>query len=283
MKKLFQLTIILIIIGTVSCRKTKTSNNPSTNVPLLTQYVLLDTTVTAPNDTLVLTKLVYDNSKRVIQMLHYEYPSSVAVLTQSFSFYYNNADTTPYKLVYYENIGGNSGSDTVYYFYAGATNTVIADSTVSPGSTTTNKYAYSNNIVIRNQVIMDPGVSSYTDTFYQTKSNGNIISQVDTLYHNSQVIIQNFSYQFDSHPNPLYKPYIPITVLEEDGLNESPQQRNNYTSINEYSNDGGSSIDATNTICSFTYGVNGYPVKAVEQDNSQNPPAYGANTIFIYQ
>ncbi|HTB99136.1 MAG TPA: hypothetical protein VK705_00495 [Ferruginibacter sp.] len=46
----------------------------------------MDTTVTAPNDTLVLIKFAYDNSKRVTQMLQYEYPSSVEVLTQSFHF-----------------------------------------------------------------------------------------------------------------------------------------------------------------------------------------------------
>lgn len=146
----------------------------------------------------------------------------------------------------------------------------------------TNKYAYTNNIVIRNQVTTNPS-TSYIDTFYQTKSNGNTISQVDTLYHNSQVIIQRFSYQFDNHPNPLYKSlYIPITVLEADGLNESPQQRNNYTSVNEYTNNGGST-DVTTSNYSFTYGANGYPVKSVGQDNSQNPPTYGSNPIFIYQ
>jgi hypothetical protein len=170
----------------------------------------------------------------------------------------------------------------VYYFYAGTTNTVITDSTVSSGSTTTNKYAYSNNIVIRNQVTTNPS-TSYIDTFYQTKSNGNTISQVDTLYHNSQVIIQRFSYQFDNHPNPLYKSlYIPITVLEADGLNESPQQRNNYTSVNEYTNNGGST-DVTTSNYSFTYGANGYPVKSIQQDNYQNPPTYESNNIFIYQ
>jgi hypothetical protein len=287
MKKVFQPAIILLlIIILTSCRKTNTGGTSSTNAPLLKQYVILDTNSTIPNDTLVFLDFTYDNSKRITQMLHYEYPNPSYVLTlvESFSFFYNNADTLPYKLVVFENENGTSGTNTVYYSYAGTSNTITEDSTVSPSLVITNKYAYTNNTVIRNQAIVRNGTlsDSYIDTFYQTRSNGNIISQLDTLYHNGQTIIQSFTYQFDNHPNPLYKTYPPVAVLEEDGLNESPQQKNNYTSVNEYSSNNGST-DVTNSLYSFSYSSNGYPVKSIQQDNYQNNATYESNNIFIYQ
>jgi len=304
MKKPLSLFILFagILISIVGCRK---SNNNSTNNsgPLLSELVDLDATLSAPDDTSFVEKFSYDNSERVTESLQLEYNLPGVDTIEKDTYYYNGSDTLPYKTLHYENSpdsallpfdvaynyesGNINGTSTIYYFYLSGK--LIEDSAIGYNYTQTNTYSYVGNSVIRNQSSTTNGTANsvYVDTFYQTSQNGNLINQIDTLYRAPSFdnITEGFAYQLDDHPNPLYNRSItPFAVLEIDGLNADPEQKNNFTSINSYS---ASPNDSTSEIDSYvyTYNSNGYPKSALgyDDDNNTGGSILSDTLIYVYK
>lgn len=121
--------LIAAILGFSSCQKeytfqeTKVVSTTTSDSTYLSQYIELDTSFTAPFDTVSIKKFIYDNQKRnsLIQLFNYNSSGQPLELWQ-YQFYYNGTDTLPYKkILQLFNLPGmvqQTYNDTSYYQYS---------------------------------------------------------------------------------------------------------------------------------------------------------------------
>jgi hypothetical protein len=283
---LFSMSIFI-----TSCKKdtpSNTNNNPSSGFPRLAKYIELDTTQSAPYDTASIFYFTYDNSGRLTGGLQVYFGSvhdSVEVdLSQNF---YQGADTLPYKsygldrdlttpaidydtaLVYYD-ANGRSIRDSIRETY------IDESSSTTTNYISSDRWAFSGSQVSWLNYNYIP-YSSYpnTDTVTQIISNGNIITQNDIAWGGGQ----NYTFSFDTHPNPFYYMGAGVTAIYNIAHDESVMndpQKNNYTRLQE-SNSG---TDFRNT---YTYLSNGWPSTVVFYDWSTGSGIFQYKGIYIYK
>ena len=256
---------------------------------------MLDTTQAVGNDTLGITYLTYDNSKRLSTVSYIFFTNYVrdAGSYSTRTLYYNGADTLYDKQIAAVLEAGpypEAHNDTDYISYD-SQGRIIKD--IDNGSfplagtqyAKEEDYSYSGSTVINNQI--DPIDGNAQDTVTQTIINGNIISQVD-IYNNTCTI------SLDSHPNPFFKNGYSVTPIyamyfdyyDADGIQDDVQ-RNNCTLFRVDAITG----NVNHVINQFTYSANGYPTSVIEYNTQNfvsgyvgsNTPAFNYKGIYIYQ
>lgn len=287
--------LLLIVFAIItSCQKEISSEtvNPvlDDDSTLLSMYVELDTTLLPPNDTLNKISYTYDNSKRLIRKMDQSYFNGTIVPVDSYllDYYYNLADSLPYKIIEYgeHNITGLPTVRTSFYTYLNGR--VASDSTVALNySTTVHKYTYTSNRVVDS--FYTNWNQEITRNYRVVESqiiNGFPVSETDTLVRNlnnfpfpSDTTIDNHTFTYDNKNNPFHKFHFltPFYQLNEFVAVTGTEKRNflhvKHTRVRPFP-------DTYEYLYQYQYKPNNYPATVVNID--VNNPGYNSKGIFFY-
>lgn len=203
----------ILLLLAVACKKNDTGTIPPPPVysDILVRMYELDTTKTAPNDTITRRYFQYDNNNRLIV------DSTIEILANNGSqyssvryIYYNGNDSMASKVI-------TKNADTTWHVFSEGK--YVSDSTsyfpISDigNATSITRFTYQPGVIIRyfqNWIPQWSYSAVEQDTIYQTIENGNIVYQIDTLntYTNGQFsgsqIFESRVF-FISNPNPFFK------------------------------------------------------------------------------
>jgi hypothetical protein len=216
----------------------------------------------------------YDAGKRLVRISRdsmYLSPgnlSYVSLYTYTTDFFYNGADTMPYKkLTVFDNLfhpQGSRYSETNWYFYMG--NRLLKDSAISasvqnfPPSTTTDtavalfRYAPGRIFIERSD-----GFSDEFDTL-QLDARENIINS--KTYDSFGALEFETIVTYDNKPNPLirYKPFYRYIIFGPEPNEDEMNGFNNYASIKNYHRSSGSLL-LVDEAYTYQYNALGLPVR----------------------
>jgi hypothetical protein len=287
-----------IILFATSCKKDSAPDNnvPTTNDSiLLSKVVVLDTTKTAPLDTMDVSYYSYDNSKRVTVATLYGYDGTGTIKsTEIYKYSYTGADTLPSKMLETYSDASEQINSTSFYAYYPGTRNVSWDSTIfreiNPPytfeDTSVSRYIYTNDFVtITSEFYTSSGQQvNPPHNIYITKQNGNIVSQRDTI---SNAIAESYSCTYDTHKNPYYNVawYNNLSIVSTyktypDGFGLN----NNVTEINNTSKNlsNPTSIETTHYKYTYTYRADGYPVEIIMKDMGSTYPTTSNKIKYYY-
>jgi hypothetical protein len=287
MKSLFtsSLLFMFIIISGSSCKKDSTTDdNP--NIPVsgistqLSKVYFMDTTLINPNDTIHKTSFTYDASNRLSIVEDFEKniigDSSLYFRTK---YEYNGSDTFAFRTIGYTkdfSAPVRTFADTIYYSFLNGIR--LADSSInSDRSQDVNKYTYFTDKIRRNRTSRSniTGTTIGGANIYQTKVNGNVTYQLDTLISTNGPNVYYQKYEvtntFLTNPNPFYK--LALANKKEyqsefDGIFSGSEQKNilsqqmNITKT--WRNTGGTGTGGgfIGFTYFYTFRNDGYPIEA---------------------
>lgn len=284
------MTLLTLILN--SCQKEISIENGTDPTPtpvltdtiLLKKFILLDTTLTAPNDTVSIINYSYDNLKRCTKIVANDLSGNINYTELT----YNNVDTLIKTLKTYSS---NSIDSTKEFFSYNATGKMINDSLVEyTGATIAETYNYdfsqinsTNFSYIRKNSLQYAKIKQ----IIQSDLNGNILSERDTSFlYNSTNNSYNLSltnYQtisYDAKKCPFYKfsPVFPIGFIIEGGNIGGSQSI--YFGLAKHRNNITSEIITILTPTSgfaeyddgyqYIYNTLNYPISVTIKDNTQN-------------
>lgn len=225
MKQYFLLSVILIQL--ISCSKSDETPDPvgPPAVPkILYKMVGLDTTKTAPNDTLGMTIFDYDAQGRISKQVYSTYvpASGIYQFYSSFAFTYNGSDTLASTVMENLSTDISTGPFTIrwkHFLTYDASGQLVADSshdvTTSGGGT-----GYDSSVYTIRYIPTPNGYNTMMNTYYPTSGSypgeaktirtdlaGNKISEFKAGG-------SGFTYQFeyDNHVNPLFRT-LPLNII----------------------------------------------------------------------
>ena len=227
MKQRFFLTLLGLVFF-ASCQKELSTENGLGSTPtstqndstLLSKYIEIDTSATAPFDTLSKGLYTYDNLKRLIKYDYVYYTNGVVTVPLDLHFYnyyfYIANDTLPYLEIDSANEQGNITTETKYHIYSNGK--LISDSVpFGLGSSLVYKYYYlpSKTIdSITQYSATSPFISSYGyQAFYRQQSNNNIVSNKDSTFladysttpmNYNLFTVNNYVFTYDNFNNSLH-------------------------------------------------------------------------------
>lgn len=274
--KLFRSLLLTGIIATfiISCQKevSEEVGNPpidpvDSNSVLLKKYIRIDTTLSAPGDTIFTATYLYDAAKRctTIMYKYFDHPfadEDEGTATETIT--YNGSDTLmSSRTIRVNNADGTTFTNSAFFTYDNI-GRLVKDSMNYDLSRTVFMHRYEGNIVHSVSKFSNaPGDTVFYSRHHLQKVNGNIISEKDTAWDAttgwpySEYTITAFTGQYDNHPNPLFKMSAPWPVMFEAEhyfqTEFSSQQKNNFT-FNSIS--WGDSEDFS---YQYSYLANGYP------------------------
>lgn len=292
MKKIIPFLFILFFI---SCKKSdNTPINVTPNVILLKKFVVVDTTKTPPYDSINIYRFNYDSQNRLIQSIldRYDAATSTKKTIRSFTYSYNGADTTPYKIVEGDAFMSNGAPFTqVHYLFYNAQGKMVKDSnTLTVGapsnysSKSTDEFQYLTNSIREIYTDWNNNGSVTTNVFPQTlDANSNVVSEqinyntFTALYENSL----NPLYKLDPEKYPLLQNYSFFTYIEFDNMfSLTTPQRNNFSKVTRVYNSGSGS-NTFYTEYFYEYGANGYPT-LLRCKTSNNPTAFDKKKYLYF-
>lgn len=285
-KTLFLAFLSLIIF---SCQKEKTqerkTENPISDSTTLSMYVDLDTTKASGSDTVEVQKYSYDNLKRLSKSFYMEYDDGVPGGLYLTDLFYKGNDTLPFKIIetFYELPGGIADAPEIgYYFYKDGK--LISDSVSysnDPSVYYVKSYTYDNNTIISTYTYPSTPPIISVDKHYQSKANGNTISQLDSSFvngvysGNSEVI---FSATYDTKNNPFYN----LVSSSIDGIPSSIYALETYSE--DMTNEKNNPVEITSGFhlkYVYDYNSNGYPAVARVYD-FEAPSQFWFKRLFFY-
>ena len=249
-------------------------DNPSAlkDSTVLTKLILIDTTITSPDDTLTILEYRYDDIKRVEGIVMKEYYNTPYEDSNVIKYFYKGNDTFPFKEIENEFYS--------HYLFYNEINKVIKDSvTTSNGQFEmpehVNNFSYSGTTIFRQTIFYNFNQISL-DTIFQTFSTGNVVAQ------NAASSNYGYTFQLDDHPNPMYQVTNRINaefpVFSGDSTFVMSQQKNNYTQIFNLESE-----DSHNKyIYDYVYKQNGYPAYFRSYNKSTGLPVYAGTGIYTY-
>ncbi len=217
MKNIFNsLIIIVATFHLISCEKDEAS--PSTNIaPQLTELLKMDTTLSAPFDTVQRFAFTYDSQGRLSSKLFIETDDvgdTVYNVHQAYS--YNSIDTFASRVIRTKHVFGSIDIDRDTTFFHFENGRHVWDSTRQSGRKyIVNRYVQTSSALLHNaSIFLQPNTPEWqiNSRIFQTKTNGNIVYQIDTVvseYLRAPVntIFDRFerSFTYTNIPNPLTK------------------------------------------------------------------------------
>ena len=296
---------LLIITGSVSCQKELNFDNspfvPQVNDSIyVSQLVALDTNRLSSRDTVYKYLAYFDAQKRVTSEMLIEFNTSGLLLDTFWiiKHNYNTGDSIPFKSTFAFNEFMTSASfDTGYYTYASTVNRELAyDSMTSrgvpPSSAYFNQraavYQYATDLIQVYYRYYDNNVFTGNDTLivHHNKTNGNIVSQQDTLGYvpTSGFYSQahHYTMTYDSKINPLHRlnfnfPYLDFTIP----FLVNNVQGNNVTEVDTKEIYPFTPNYIWHYQYSYKYRDDGYPLEIIAKDLSSTVPI-GYNKIKYY-
>jgi hypothetical protein len=265
MRNLFSIIVCLGILTLVSCQREvdDTPTDPSsTDHPLLSKFVEVDTVFTTPTDTQYSIQFKYDAQKRVTESVTKSYFNYPLIDIETEKYFYNGTDTLPFKAIAYYTDAVNNYIDTVFLFYSNGL--IRKDSTISTNTTTGTFFgidvkeftAAGNNTLLakrsyytRNTSVPD---DTYNTTYLKTYNNGNIAIQEDADQDAWSTQYGFYELTFDNHPNPFYRVKLPYPIIVD-----ALVQKNNLLSHKQWSYS--PPLDQDHHTYSYVYKANGYP------------------------
>lgn len=275
MKRIILSLFALFLISLAACQKEITAVDditppalPAASAVLLKKYIRIDTTLTAPNDTIFTATYSYDNLKRCTRIFYkyFSHPEAIYEGTVAERLFYNGADTNISFRTMIKNVSGVLDSTSEYFTYQN--NRVVKDSIGRPHISSFH-YRYAGNVVHSVSYFQTNTDSTDYGIHHLQKLNGNIISERDTSYFvqgpwpysNPGAAAVNARY--DDHPNPLFKLSPPWPVLFQvehylqDGEFSMQQKNNKLRTYEEF--DAWGPGESEEYIFQYTYLPNGYP------------------------
>lgn len=287
MKKYLVLSFSIIFF-TFSCQKDfLIDSDPSSNnldTITLKKFILLDTTLSSPNDTITIVKFLYDNLRRCTKIIADDRNGNINYTDLS----YNNTDTLISILKTY---ASSSIDFTNEYFTYSSTGQMINDSLIEySGTSITNTFNYDFSLLNSTNISFtrkNGQQYSKTKHFIQTDVNGNITLQRDTSFlynagnNTYNINLTNFqTINYDNRNCPFYKfsPTFPVGFIMEGGNIAGSnsiyvglsRHRNNITQeiITILTSTGG--FANYDDIYQYTYNSLDYPNSVRIRDNTQS-------------
>ena len=275
MKK-YLLLLGLVPCLLISCQK-EISSPILTPIPpvvagdstLIRLIVGLDTTKSAPFDTVYKSTLYYDNLKRTSNYYLMDF-NNTGVVVDTFvntKYLYAGTDTLPFKSTTITH-DASIYMDTDYLTFSAPPRNLIYDSTLNKDTNPSypdingdvRKYSYHPNSISLSDLTYTNGIYQGITTYsvWQTKSNGNVISQIDTLPYG---VIENFSQTFDTKPNPLNLHFQEPNLFFGTDYLIVPSV-NNCTEMNSTSTDNSGTVQVQHYKYFYSYNSLGYPIEA---------------------
>ena len=291
MKAILIPALCSIIFFCGSCKKDSVSdNNILPQGTLLKKFVVLDLSLSAPNDTSLVFEYTYDNLNRCTVIKTTSYPSIDIAMTYN---YFNGSDTLISSRIMPYNNGVDTAKEIFMYNAAGQ---IVSDSTVNiyGGIAHSGVYSYQ---ISGNIITLIYGNSVGTPTlkgiYHIQYDNGNHLAEKDSLYNyytGSGYVYQSVSdlaNTYDSHPCPFYNLYPHrVTALdyENDLEDDMPLywsiiQKNNTLTESRVTDPTTTGLQPYNNSYSYTYGSNSYPSTVNSTDNLTGGHYKG---VYIY-
>lgn len=279
----------------ISCQKeigldseTSPIPNPSiTDTTLLRKFILLDTTLAAPNDTIYKYSFYYDNLKRCTVLKGNDGIDSFVVFN-----IFNGNDTLITKRKIYD---FSSGDSTIEYLTYSPAGKILYDSIKEYSLSISNFFLDYQNTTNQNGII---AVKSNGTQFEYNKfstlrdNNGNILNVKDSLSVLSGINYllketANSTISYDTRKNPFYKlvPNFLVNVQLESSTIftfipfQSLPQKNNILTETKFFNPQTSGLDNVSNTYQYIYNLNNYPVIVRVRDILNNKNYKG---IYVY-
>lgn len=283
MKNISPFIIVFFLITLVqSCQKDFVNTDtpavplvimPHDSVTLLSKVISIDPRT---SDTAWIDEIIYDSLQRVMYDKGYDYWSGNAELTNTDTYYYNAAETLPFKMISEE--VGNPYIDTNYYFYDNLQRLIKKSLNSARGT----KYFYTDSTIVSvgydnflpsNTPIVDTGFIGNTGDIIKTASNVKFVGLENS--------VTNY-FVYDDHPNPfsLLNIYPALDPIPDEiyGPEGGYRQKNNVIS----STTKDLVTPGVVNIFTYTYSYNtaGFPatVKTSNVDES-----FQDEIIFVYR
>ena len=212
MKRFFgALMVILLVVFFSSCQREidwELENQLESDSTLLNKLVLLDTTLSAPFDSIEYLIAKYDLKKRPIEVQYLIRNGLILDTGYIINNYFSGNDTMPYKAIVTDHQMDVSTTSFLIYNSSGK---LIADSSIErffgDSAIITNKYIYqSSRLCVEYNYRNSNGLSSSgTNCFYQTFTGSNLLEQKDTSDLTGIGYAISLLYQFNNTLNPLRK------------------------------------------------------------------------------
>ena len=258
-------------------------NTPQSDSSYLDKIFALDTTLTAPLDTVDKMIISYDNAKRVSRITEAYGPGTGSSVSD---FLYSGNDSLPYKQISREIYTGlYDYTDTVFYVYTGGL--VVKDSTITRDNISSvigaavREYTISGSTVNKSQreYNFTGGVFVLANTDFSSltvvNTGGNLVSQ--TLVSGANTF-QSVQASFDNKPNPILKTFR-IRYPEYDTPNWLGWllQKNNPSQV-QYQEMGG---PVETEVYNFAYRADGFPLRFTLSTSAGN--ALSNKVLFFYK
>lgn len=270
--KLFAIAVI-VCVAFSACQKEISEDdlNPPVNTPsaYLDKVYYVDST-SVVKDTFRIVAYVYDGQKRVVKIIDSSDvgPSFEILPESSYEYYYNGADTIPYKSLYQKYSWASTtspaiDSQTIFHFYDASLNR-IKDSVSSYTSNGTDNWYIRTYVHAASSITevreVAPGVFENTTT--RLDSRGNMIlgeAEPDGI----------FQYEFDNHPSPFAKlsnfRALEIWLDVESVTDFYLLKNNNNFTKNTDLWPSQSVFDVWDLTGDYTYRADGYPARAKDE------------------
>jgi hypothetical protein len=292
MKKYITIFIALTVF-IISCQKentidSETNPTPSDSVFLIKKFIVLDTTLSAPNDTIFRYTFFYDNLKRCSSLIAGDGIDSFAIYN-----FFNDNDSLITRRKFYD---FTSGDSTVDYLTYSPTGKILADSILEYNNFgLTNFYLNYQNTTNQNGTIFvkSDGTQFEYNIFSTLRDiNGSLLNVKDSLsvlngtnYVLTETANSNISY--DNKINPFYKivPNFLVNVQIESSPIftffpfQSLPQENNILSETKIFNPQTQGLDNFNNSFQYVYNSNNYPIFVRVRDLVNNKYYKG---IYVY-
>jgi len=293
MKKYITIFIALTVF-IISCKKentidSETNPTPSDSTFLIKKFIVLDTTLSAPNDTIFRYTFFYDNLKRCSSFIAGDGIDSFAIYN-----FFNGTDTLITKRKFYD---FTSGDSTVDYLTYSPTGKILADSILEYSTTfgLTNFYLnYQNTTNQNGTIIVKSDGTQFEYNIFSTLRdiNGNLLNVKDSLsvLNGSNYVLTetaNSNISYDNKINPLYKivPNFLVNVQIESSPIftffpfQSLPQKNNILTETKIFNPQTQGLDNFNNSFQYVYNSNNYPILVRVRDLVNNKYYKG---IYVY-
>ncbi|MBC7937423.1 MAG: hypothetical protein H7Y86_18920 [Rhizobacter sp.] len=284
--------LFLLTVFFISCSKDEPAPVPPVEEPtLVTKLIVVDTTKTAPNDTLAMTTYEYDALKRITKQTLYLYNPASQTYAYRYNFDYGYNGTETLASTMFENYPTPSVNIRWKHFFShNAAGQLVADSShdVTVGASTdsmvyTKIYTYtaSEYQETRNDYYPVAGTTTYAAIKFQRDAGNNIVSLGDAS-------VRSF-FAYDNKINPLTKSF-PVNAPYLNSVDfpcvytNLMEQYSNFYKIFTNTYDGSGTVLSSVLTREFItiYGANNLP----QTTRIRNYPATTTDKnkyIFLYQ
>lgn len=296
-------TNMMSITGTVaSCSFPLTVGSVTSSGTYLAAVYQIDTTLSAPFDTIARYIIGYDVQNRVTVITEFDTkPNGDSSFYSVETFSYSGTDTLASQSTeYYREFTSPIYTGNSHSYYAFVNGRCTLDSTVSSTGYYLERFVYNGNTIQKNSTSLNNSTFSYGhSTIYQTLVNGNNAYQLDTSV--SYFNINNpgsYHYQreeitttYTANPNPFFqvkKQVLRPYYYDDIGITSEAAPKNLIVQQNEtmmiWNGANPPAVNRQNQLnYTYTFRADGYPTELRYTVVSSGNPTAKGKMIFVYR